>query len=456
VRFSKSKIYRNASNIPDLKFEEQQLTSFGGLVVFQNLFNKLQLSKKLADCTRHLNVSRFYKHSTILQCLVLHVILGFQKIRDSDYYRDDPMVKRVLGVRHYPSVPTLSRMLNDFDHQCVDNQRAYNRELVLERIQKERWQRITLDFDGSVLGTKKRAEGTAVGFNKLKKGGRSYYPLFCTVAQSGQVFDYLFRSGNVHDSNGAIRFLIDCVESFQQACPGVQIEVRMDGAFFSEEMVELLQILGVEYTISVPFERLTALKQIIEQRRWWWPLRGGQGKVGYFEKKWKPKSWKRTSRFVFIRSQRAKQVKGPLQLDLFIPREYDSEYKVIVTNKTIGTAKVVKYHEGRGQQENIFSELKSQGQMSYIPSKKSIPNQIYLLSNILAHNLSRELQMRAQAPERATNERRSPCWIFEGLNMFRRKFIQKAGRFSFPQGKPTLILSKNSAVEAAIRYYLAV
>ncbi|MCA9200495.1 MAG: IS1380 family transposase, partial [Planctomycetales bacterium] len=74
---------------------------------------------------------------------------------------------------------------------------------MLDRLAELALPRITLDFDGSVLSTKRRAEGTAVGFNKKKKGARSYYPLFCTVAQTSQVLDFLHRSGNVHDSNGA-------------------------------------------------------------------------------------------------------------------------------------------------------------------------------------------------------------------------------------------------------------
>ena len=60
---------------------------------------------------------------------------------------------------------------------------------------------MTLDYDGSVLSTGRHAEGTAVGFNKKKKGARSYYPLFCTVAQTDQVLDVHHRPGNVHDSN---------------------------------------------------------------------------------------------------------------------------------------------------------------------------------------------------------------------------------------------------------------
>jgi len=69
----------------------------------------------------------------------------------------------------------------------------------------------------------------AVGYNK-KKGMRSYYPLFCTVPQSGQILDALHRSGNVHDSNGSMSFVRHCVESVRAALPMARIEVRMDGA----------------------------------------------------------------------------------------------------------------------------------------------------------------------------------------------------------------------------------
>jgi hypothetical protein len=43
--------------------------------------------------------------------------------------------------------------------------------------------------------------------SQAKKGQRSYYPLYCTVAQTGQVLDVLHRSGNVRDSNGGETFV---------------------------------------------------------------------------------------------------------------------------------------------------------------------------------------------------------------------------------------------------------
>jgi hypothetical protein len=94
-----------------------------------------------------------------------------------------------------------------------------------------------------------------VGFNRKKKGARSYYPLFCTIAQTGQVLDLLHRPGNVHDSHGAQDFILACVQAVRKALPGVVIEVRMDSAFFSDEIVMALEEQHIEFSVSVPFER---------------------------------------------------------------------------------------------------------------------------------------------------------------------------------------------------------
>ena len=168
--------------------------------------------------------------------------------------------------------------------------------------------RITLDFDGSVLSTGRFAEGTAVGFNRKKKGQRSYYPLFCTVAQTGQVLDVWHRPGNVHDSNGAKAFILACVREIQAILPHCIIEARMDSAFFSDDIVSMLDTEGVEFTISVPFERFSALKSLIENRKRWRRL---NGQWSFFETNWKPSRWNDRYRFVFIRSQNRQQSKAP-------------------------------------------------------------------------------------------------------------------------------------------------
>ena len=228
----------------------------------------------------------------------------------------------------------------------------------------------------------------------------------------------------------------------------------MDSAFFSDEMVETLEGLGVEFTISVPFERFAQLKRLVQERKVWWPATA-DGKLRFFQKEWKPKCWRRKFRFIFIRRETALQQKGPIQLDLFEPQEWGYEFKVVVTNKTGIALKIVRFHEGRGQQENIFSELKDQANMDYLPSRSWAGNKMYLICAILAHNLGRELQMDASEPQRGTTEKRSPLWIFEGLDVMRRKFLQRAGRLTRTNGVVTLTMSANRAVEQILQAYLA-
>jgi len=84
--------------------------------------------------------------------------------------------------------------------------------------------------------------------------------LFCTVAQTSQVLDLLHRPGNVHDSNGAREFILQCVRIVRQRCPHTIVEVRMDSAFFSDEIVHQLDDETVEFSISVPFERFPKLR----------------------------------------------------------------------------------------------------------------------------------------------------------------------------------------------------
>ena len=88
------------------------------------------------------------------------------------------------------------------------------------------------------------------------------------------MLDVHHRPGNVHDSNGAQAFILHCIEQVRTVLPGVIVEVRMDSAFFSDSIVEALDEKGIEYTISVPFERFAALKGQIEKRRRWNRLDG--------------------------------------------------------------------------------------------------------------------------------------------------------------------------------------
>jgi hypothetical protein len=451
MKHSKAAIRGKARPTLEVRFEPQNLTSYSGLILFQHFFSLIGIKERLWSCFRHLKVSPIYSHHVMLMLLIVHLIIGHRRLRDIDYYRDDEMVKRLLGLKRLPDASTISRSLGSTDKVSVEKVRVVSRNLVIERLSREGLARVTLDFDGSVLTTGRHAEGTAVGFNKKKKGARSYYPLFCTVAQTDQILDVHHRPGNVHDSNGADAFIAHCLKCMRSALPKIKIETRIDSAFFNETIAEELDGSSAEFTISVPFERFTELKGMIEGRKRWRLL---NGELSFFETRWKPKSWSAPYRFIFIRKQVRRQDKAPIQLDLFKPTVYGYEFKVIVTNKSGSPRRIVAFHEGRGSQEGIFAELKSHCQMDYIPVTTRVGNQLYMFAGILAHNLTRELQMLLTPRTRGTTAKRAALWCFREMETLRRTIIQRAGRIIRPAGRWILSLNANEKFENELLHSL--
>ena len=437
---------------PEIRFEPQSLTSHAGLVVFQRLFSLLGLKERLRGCFRHESGRRAYAPHMVTLLLVVHLILGCRELRDMARYRNDEAVRRAVGLRRLPDVSTVSRALSDVDAQGADRVRALSRDMALDRLRELRPRRATVDFDGTVLPTRRLAEGSAVGYNPARRGERSYWPLFATVAQTGQVLDLLHRPGNVADSTGAFDFIGEQMTLLADALPGVRLETRMDSAFFDGRLLEELERRGVEYSMSVPFARFAGLRAAVEGRRRW--RRAGPD-TAFFELPWKPAGWDRGRRMVVLRQRVPAHRKEPLQLDLFEPRQHGFEFKVVVTNKRASARNVARFHEGRGAQEAMFAELKSQCGLGYAPSRKEAANRLFSLAAVLAHNLGRALQMATRAPSRRTTAKRSPLWSFTQLRTMRNDFLLRAGRFLNRAGKPVLSIMRDDKAEAAMSQYLA-
>lgn len=453
MKSSKSQIHAKFHKIPEIRFEDQQLTSYSGLLMFHVLFKRINLKQKIKECFCQLKVSPIFGYHLVVLTLIVHLILGFRRLREIDYYRDDPLVLRILGLRKIPDVSTISRTLSKMDAQSVENIRTLSRSLVIEGLQRERFARLTFDFDGSVLSTKGHAEGTAVGFNKAKKGARSYYPLFCTVAQTGQFFDVLHRPGNVHDSNGAAKFMLNCFDNAKTDIKNTIFESRMDSAFFNQDIISMLNSNKVKFTSSVPFERFGELKALIEECKCWEKI---DEEWSFFETQWKPQSWDDHFRFIFTRRKNKKQHKGPLQLHLFEPVDFQYDYKVVVTNKTESAKAVVLFHNGRGSQEGIFGDAKNHTALDAIPCRRLPANQIFTLSSMMAHNLNREMQMLAHPASHRARAKRPAAWKFEKLETIRHRIIQRAGRLIRPQGKLTLAMSSNEAVRKDLLHFMEI
>ena len=112
VKCSKSDIHRKTHCIPEIKFQDQRLTSFAELVVYQSLFSRIGLKQQLSGCFRNLTVSPIFGHGVVVMLLIVHLLLGYRRLQDLRYYQDDPVVRRLPGLERLPDVTTLTMSAN--------------------------------------------------------------------------------------------------------------------------------------------------------------------------------------------------------------------------------------------------------------------------------------------------------------------------------------------------------
>ena len=168
----------------------------------------------------------------------------------------------------------------------------------------------------------------------------------------------------------------------------------------------------------------------------------------------KPARWAASYRFLFVRRRVPRRTKEALQLDLFEPRAFDHEYRVLATNKRGSARSVLLFHYGRGAQEGIFAEAKQHAGLDLIPTRRLHANQMVTLCAMMAHNLGREMQMLAQGRSNYSRAKRPPAWTFQSLGTLRRRLFHRAGRLTQPKGELTLTMNSNPKVEKDLLHLL--
>jgi hypothetical protein len=158
--------------------------------------------------------------------------------------------------------------------------------------------------------------------------------------------------------------------------------------------------------------------------------------------------------FIFIRKQVRCQDKAPIQLDLFKATVNGYEFKVIVTNKRSRPRTVVAFRDGRGSQEGIFAEFKSNCQMDYVPVTTRVGHELYMFAGMLAHNLTHDLQIQLTPRAHGPTAKRAALWCFRKISTPRRTLIQRAGRIIRPTDKLILSMNTNEKLQKELLHFL--
>jgi hypothetical protein len=425
-----------------LRYEASGLTSFAGLELIGRFFRRLDLKGLLRGGHGALPRSDFGSAPMVLLVLTM-LITGARRVRHVGYLQGDPLVERVCGLRRIPSLHTVGRWLRGFDGRGVAALLRVNEHLVGKVIEDSALRRLTLDVDGSVVSTGLQVEGARRGFNPHRRKVPSYYPITAYEANTGQVLRVRNRAGNVHDGKASVAFLKELFEQLEETLERRRVlEMRMDGAFFREDVIDLLEDEGVEYAIKVPFYEWLGLKERIARRRRWQRV---DDTVEYFEQRLPVPAWSRAMRVVMYRKQVAHRTRKNYQLDLFDPDDGYYEYSAIVTNKVITGRTLWFFMCGRGTHEKVYGELKGGFAFDCVPTQCYAANSAWQVLSIIAFNLMRALQA-CIVERRRMNRKRRAIRAFQMIHTLRYRFINRAGLLVQPNGRSTLDVGDNTMV----------
>ena len=158
--------------------------------------------------------------------------------------------------------------LKQFSSDSLKALAELNSQLVVEKIEELGLNEITIDLDGTVISTKGHPSWAFKGYNPIKKGAKSYFPLTGHVAETGHFLTILNRPGNVHDSNRAL-FVI---QTIRRQLSGFAIRFRADSAFCVPEVINYLLKQQAEFAIKAPFWKLLNIKTAAQQRQRWFKV----------------------------------------------------------------------------------------------------------------------------------------------------------------------------------------
>ena len=129
MKSSRARIRARVYRLPELRFEDQWLSSHAGLVLLYAFFCRLGLHERRQRCFTHLSKGLIVVLPKVTMLLVVHLMLGYRRLRDLDRYREDPLVGRCLGLRRLPHVSTVSRALMRADRSSVAKVQQVNLDL---------------------------------------------------------------------------------------------------------------------------------------------------------------------------------------------------------------------------------------------------------------------------------------------------------------------------------------
>jgi hypothetical protein len=417
------------------------MTTYAGLTLIDHYLKLYRIHLRLKRTVKSYGFKGDYGIGDILFIMLIMILIGAERLQHIEYLRNDPLFCRVVRLTRIPHRTKLSTALKQFTSDSLKALAELNSELVIEKLNELGLNEVTIDLDGTVISTKGHPSWAFKGYNPIKKGAKSYFPLTAHVGETGHFLSILNRPGNVHDSNRAL-FVIQAI---QRQLPDFSIRFRADSAFCVPEVINYLTKKQVGFAIKAPFWELLNLKTAAQQRQRWFKI---NNKWGYFWVK-QPIDSIDHEHYVIILRKKVLRPKKHYQLELFSPNNGVYEYSAVVTdNNNWDPKELLLFVSGRSAQENSISELKTSFAFDHIPTNTYQANSAYMQMSQMAYNLSISMQ-HSMGMAKTRDSKGKSTRMFKNLEWktFRFLILNRAGRIAWRKGIKVIELTKNKETE---------
>lgn len=369
-------------------FDKTGLTRWGGLSLFAQFCKLLGLRHFLQRYVRWPSYHhRNYHPADIFLAHIFAIVAGIGRIEDTQSLIHNGLIPPILGLPDFPHRDTLRTFLWRFKQREL-----HNLETAHDKLRSELFRQLrllhgaTVDADTTTLITYGKQEGAKVGYIPKRLHIRpSYAPIVSSEGRMGFSLGMELRSGNVHGSTGALKFLKHILDKLPSSIASSRTRIRLDGSFYGKDIVEPLDEEGLGYVIvakmTQPLKKKMAAARYHEFARGWEAA----------EFTYTPFHWKQKHRFVAIRRPKAWEPEEA-QKRLFTFKRH-TYHRVLVTNLELTPEAVYRFYCDRGFQELLIREFKGAYQMAKIPTRSFWANAAYMEMILWAYDLVLAFQL---------------------------------------------------------------
>ena len=212
------------------------VTPFGGLSVFIEFLGKIGFAKQVSE---HLPVNlkspNAIDAAQTLTAFMMSVVGGARRFPRSTLLRADRALHTLLGMKHFPSDDTIRSLFKRFRQGLVV--RIYEPPWAWQLAKlPQRGAGYSLDLDSTVFERYGKQEGVKKGYNPLKPGRSSHYPLLAVLGEAPIILRAWLRSGNTRADTGVVEFLMETLARLGSR-EWIR-RVRADSGFFAQELLQ--------------------------------------------------------------------------------------------------------------------------------------------------------------------------------------------------------------------------